>query len=119
VVRNQESGLGQSRGLRLAVVVAIAWSAACRIGEWPFREDYARLRAIEVGMTEKEVRDRLGSPVYEHQAGTSPEQFCVSGRFCEKRAISNRLLVFIAGEPIAYVFIGRDDRVEHVAVGGS
>jgi len=59
VVRNQESGLGQSRGLRLAVVVAIAWSAACRIGEWPFREDYARLRAIEVGMTEIEVRDPI------------------------------------------------------------
>jgi hypothetical protein len=109
----------QSRDLRLAVVVAIAWSAACRIGEWPFREDYARLRAIEVGMTEKEVRDRLGSPVYEHQAGTPPERFWVSGRFCEKRAISNRLLVFIAGEPIAYVFNGRDARVEHVAVGGS
>jgi hypothetical protein len=124
VVGNQESGLGQARGLSrwvsgLIAVVLVSWLGSCRLGELPFREEYERFRAIKPGMTEKEVRDRLGTPVSEHQKGTPSERFCVPGRWCEKRAISNRLLVFIAGEPIAYVFIGPDNRVEYVSVGGS
>jgi hypothetical protein len=108
-----------NRTLLLTAITGVGWLAACSIGELPFREDYAKLRAIKVGMTEKEVRDRLGAPLETHQKGTPPEKFCVSGRWCDKTPIGNRLLIYILSEPIAYVYIGADDRVEHVSVGGS
>ena len=70
-------------------------------------------------MTEKEVHSLLGKPLEIHQKGTPPERFCVPGRWCDKTPISNRLLIYILSEPIAYIYIGSGDRVEHVSVGGS
>ena len=91
----------------------------CRLGEFPYREQYALFRSIRRGMTEKEVRVVLGEPVRVYSKGVSPDEYCVPGWACERREILHRLLIYQRGEPIAYVFIDSSDRVEYVYVGGS
>ena len=109
--------LGGSLGCLAVVVLGVA--LGCRAGELPFKEDYERFRRVNKGMTEKAVREQLGTPQFEYKAGTPPAEFCVKGRACERRAVTGKLLIYIATEPVAYVFIDANGFVEHVYVGGS
>jgi hypothetical protein len=104
--------------LRMLLIASVA-SGACRIGELPFNEQYDRFRSIRPRMTEMQVREKLGEPAYTYTKGTSPDEYCVRGWACERREIRHRLLIYKAGEPIAYVYLDSSDRVEHVFVGGS
>jgi hypothetical protein len=96
----------------------VAWSA-CRLGEVPFKEQYQQFRSIERGMTEAQVREKLGAPASVYGKGVSPDEYCVSGWACDRSEIKNRLLIYKGGEPIAYIYFDSSDRVEHVYVGGS
>ena len=82
-------------------------------------ETYAKFRAINVGMTEEQVRQNLGEPTFVHHRGAQPDTYCVPGWSCERREIQHKLLIYRGIEPIAYVFFNPSDRVEHVFVGGS
>jgi len=101
------------------VVVLLALSSSCRLAEGPFHEQYAKFRSVSVGMTEKQVREKLGEPTFVHQKGVRPDTYCVPGWACERREVQHRLLIYRGVEPIAYVFFNSNGSVEHVFVGGS
>src|SRR5688500_16594544 len=105
---------------RLSILLlAFVAGASCRIGEIPWKEDYDKFRSISRGMTENEDRERLGEPTFVHAKGVPPDKYCVPGWACEPRAINHRLLIFRAGEPIAFIYLDANNTVEHVFVGGS
>lgn len=84
-----------------------------------FQEEYERLYAIKVGMTEAEVVERLGTPYEVHNAATAPENYYVGGYSYEERPIENKVFIYIEAEPIAYVYFDKENIVEYVYVGGS
>lgn len=101
-------------------VVLVASLATARCGPQPvFKEDHDRFHAITVGMTEQEVREKLGEPAHTHERGTAPEDYYVKGYSFKERPITNKVLIYIASEPIAYVYLDNQGRVEEVFVGGS
>jgi hypothetical protein len=87
--------------------------------EWFAWEDHKRFRAIKIGMSEAEVRSALGEPIFAYEGATAPADYYVKGYSFERRPITGRVLVYIGDEPIAYVYIDRAGKVEHVFVGGS
>jgi hypothetical protein len=108
------------RGTLPILVVALVTSLlGCRLGEFPFREQYAKFRSIKPGRTEQQVRMELGEPAYEYPRGVSPDKYCVPGWVCDRKEITHKLLIYKAGEPIAYVYFNPNGTVEHVYVGGS
>lgn len=84
-----------------------------------FRADYERFRSVRVGMTEQEVRNALGAPAQVYGRADAPEDYYVKGYSFRKRAITNKVLIYIAAEPIAYVYLDNQNKVEDVFVGGS
>ena len=98
----------------VAVMVVGVACCACRLGEFPFGEQYAQFRSIKPGMTEAQVREKLGEPAFTYQKGVSADEYCVRGWACDRSEITNRLLIDKAGEPIAYVYFDSASRVEHV-----
>ena len=70
-------------------------------------------------MTEDEVVSRLGKPFRVYERATAPENYYVEGYSFEKRAIKNKLLIYVEAEPILYVYLDEGRRVEHVYIGGS
>ena len=106
-------------GRCVAVLILCVACCACGLGELPFKEQYEQFRSIKPGMTEAQVRAKLGEPALVYGKGVSPDEYCVRGWACNRSEIRNRLLIYKAGEPIAYVYFDSSDRVEHVYVGGS
>jgi outer membrane protein assembly factor BamE (lipoprotein component of BamABCDE complex) len=107
---------GGDTGLTFALFLAVASSSCTEVA---FKEEYGRLRSIEVGMTEAEVVQKLGSPHEVHDAATAPENYYVGGYSYEKRRITNKVYIYIEAEPIAYVYFDNSNLVEYVFVGGS
>ncbi|MEO5823292.1 MAG: hypothetical protein ABIT71_22535 [Vicinamibacteraceae bacterium] len=107
--------------IRLAVAIgAFVATAACQpVLEYPFREQYAALRAIKIGATEAQIRSALGNPDFVHPKGTPPAVYCLPGRACTDRNVTGRLLVYVRGKPSAYYFLDVSGHVEHVYVGGA
>lgn len=100
------------------VLAASLATASC--GPHPvFKQDYDRFHAITVGMTEQEVRQKLGEPNHIHEKATAPSDYYVKGYSFKERPITNKVLIYIALEPIAYVYLDNQGRVEEVFVGGS
>jgi outer membrane protein assembly factor BamE (lipoprotein component of BamABCDE complex) len=85
----------------------------------PFAADYELLRKVKVGMSEQEVRSILGVPQHEYEGATAPTPYYVKGWAYKERPITNKVLIYIRSEPIAYVWIDQNGRVEDVFVGGS
>lgn len=106
------------RVLALASVIACCGFAGC--GPNPaFKDEYIRFASIEVGIHESEVREALGKPNYVYLEATAPKRYYVDGYSFKKRPITNKVLIYIAAEPIAYVYLDDNDKVEEVFVGGS
>jgi outer membrane protein assembly factor BamE (lipoprotein component of BamABCDE complex) len=102
----------------IRLVLANLVLAAC--GPHPvFKTDYERFQAIKAGMTEQEVRDKLGTPAHVYERGTAPKDYYVKGYSFKERPITNKVLIYIASEPIAYVYLDQQNRVEEIFVGGS
>jgi outer membrane protein assembly factor BamE (lipoprotein component of BamABCDE complex) len=91
--------------------------AACT--ERVFREEYERFQSIKVGMTEQEVREKLGTPVHVYDRASAPKDYYVEGWSRKERPITNKVLIYISSEPIAYVYLDDQNKVEEVFVGGS
>lgn len=98
------------------VCLAIAISG-CRVT--PFAADYEELRKVKIGMSEQEVRSILGAPQHEYTRANAPTPYYVKGWAYKERPITNRVLIYIRSEPIAYVWIDHNGRVEDVFIGGS
>jgi hypothetical protein len=84
-----------------------------------FEEEYKRFESIKVEMTEEEVVASLGKPVHIYTKDDAPESYYVEGYSCKERQISNKVLIFIASEALAYVYLDEKNEVEEVFVGGS
>jgi len=84
-----------------------------------FREEYELFRSVKVGMTEEEVVKRLGPPHWVYTAPDAPADYYVQGYNHKKRPISNKVFIYVAIEPIAYIYFDHQNTVEDVYVGGS
>jgi outer membrane protein assembly factor BamE (lipoprotein component of BamABCDE complex) len=103
--------------LALTSLVAAGWLAD--VIDSAFGHEYARFRAIEIGMSEADVRERLGRPHRIYYRATAPADYYAEGYEFKRRAITNKVFIHFATEPIAYVYFDEDNRVEEVFVGGS
>lgn len=113
--------------MRIAVVIAIlalllvgtaAWIAR-DLFEPVFADEYERFRSVQVGMSEGDVRQILGKPYKVHFRRTAGTDYYEEGYRFKRRPITNKVFVYIATEPIAYIYFDDANRVEDVFVGGS
>lgn len=74
---------------------------------------------IVLGMSEDDVRDKFGKPQYEYTKENAPKNYYIDGYSNKKRYISNKVLIYIFTEPIAYIWINDKGKVEEFYVGGS
>ena len=82
--------------------------------------DYSRAAAIDTGMSEAQVRARLGEPWRTYERATAPADYYVRGYSHPNRSISSKVLIYFGGsDMIVYVYLGKDGRVEGTFVGGS
>lgn len=75
--------------------------------------------SVRVGKSEGHVRLGLGDPTYDYTQANAPTDFYVHGYTHPDRAISGRLLIYVASESICYVYLDKSGNVEYVFVGGS
>jgi len=80
---------------------------------------YKEYREIKIGMTQNEVENRLGQPYKVYLKDSAPEDYYIDGYSYNKRDITNKLYIYIDGEPIAYIYFDNYNKVEYVYVGGS
>ena len=66
-----------------------------------------------------EVIRLLGAPDRVYERATAPLDYYEPGYSHPERQITNKVLIYIGTEPIAYVYIDHAGRVEDVFVGGS
>lgn len=83
------------------------------------REAYARFEGIEPGMSEHQVREELGEPYREYSSEDGLESYWQPGHAHPEPKDFHRVLVYRSIEPVLYVFLDRDGRVERTFVGGS
>ena len=101
-----------------SILVAACVALANRLD--PFAEQYEWYeRRIGLGMSEAQVRDNLGEPQKVYLAGSAPKYYYVSGYSYRERPISSKVLIYVSGEPICYVWLNEDGNVEDYFVGGS
>jgi hypothetical protein len=105
------------RTIALTMLLAAALMfAACSSS---FEEEYELFRSITVGTKEEAVVARLGQPTRVFNVADAPKDYYIPGYAKEEREISNKVLIYIGSEPIAYIYIDNKGLVEHVFVGGS
>ena len=84
-----------------------------------FKDEYARFNSVKLGMSEEEVIKLLDKPNKVYYGKTAPKDYYEKGYSYKRRAISNKVFIYIGSEPIAYVYFNEQNRVEDVFVGGS
>lgn len=84
-----------------------------------FGEEYERFRQVEEGMTEEQVRSLLGEPYRQYSRDSAPADYYVDGYSFKRRPITQKVLIYVGTEPIAYIYLDREGRVEEVFIGGS
>lgn len=102
-------------GLLLAAVAGPTARTLKRL-VWPELRAY---ESIRVGMTEHDVRTRLGEPFRTYTRETAPKNYYLRSYGYEERQITNRVLIYATSEPVLYVYLDSRHRVEHVVVGGT
>lgn len=101
------------------VLIAVAAQMGCaRLDPFAAERDYFRQNAT-LGMSEEDVRGKLGQPYLEYTRQSAPEDYYEKGWTYKKRAISNKVLIYLRGETICYVYIDVSGRVEETFIGGS
>jgi hypothetical protein len=106
--------------LSLVVIVLIGIAVGARlIYTSTYSKDYERFDSIHIGMSEEEVLQRLGQPDKIYQKGTTPKDYCVKGWACKARDITSKMFVYYGGEPVAYIYLDDQNRIEEIFVGGS
>ena len=119
---NRRQALRWGAGCLIAAAVGV--SVLCVVAGRSWREwnepYYTRARSVQLGMTETDVRARLGEPYRSYEAATAPKDYYADGYSYQRREISNRALIYFGGtDMIVYVYLDKDERVEHVFIGGS
>ena len=98
----------------IAVLVIALWLWDDPYGHSQIESKLAR------GLTEAEIIRLLGrEPDQVLDRSSAPADYYVEGWSRKERPITNRVLIFMFGEPICYVWIDNDGRVEDYFVGGS
>ena len=109
----------------VAILSVVIWVVAV-VGFWsgvaylvdPFGHREIRSK-LSLGLTEAEVRAVLGEPRFEYDQDTAPTEYYVNGWSRRERPITGRVLIFMFGEPICYVWFDETGQVEEYFVGGS
>lgn len=83
---------------------------------WPELRAY---ESIRFGITEHEVRARLGEPFRTYTRETAPKNYYLPSYGYEERQITNKVLIYVTSEPILYVYLDSRSRVEDVVLGGT
>ena len=74
-------------------------------------------RQVEPGMSEQEVRDTLGEPFKLYAKDSAPESYYLPSYPRKVRDITGRVLVYLQGASICYVWTDPNERVEDVFIG--
>ena len=92
--------------LALSVLALVAIGCACVWGgrDTYFDAQYEKFRSIKVDVTEDDVRKVLGVPTQVYDAATAPSSYYVEGYAFRPRPITNKVLIYVAIEPIAYYY---------------
>ncbi len=106
-----------------AAFMVILFSTLGYIAKVTFDEvyggEYELLRSVKIGLTEEDVVELLGQPYKVYQATDAPDDYYVEGYSRKERRITGKVFIYIASEPIAYIYFDHDNKVEEVFVGGS
>ena len=102
-----------------AVVVGVVLAGGRVLVNTAFERDYSSFRSVKVGMAQEQVLQQLGEPYLSYERASAPENYYVSGYSYKRRPISERVLIYVGSEPILYVYVGSDGRVEETFIGGS
>ena len=106
--------------LALAAGVVLIGFLTGGLGLWAMGLPKQRIESqLRVGLTQEEIRQRLGEPELRYEADAAPDRYYVDGWAYREREITSEVWIFIVGEPICYVWFDEDDRVEDWFVGGS
>jgi outer membrane protein assembly factor BamE (lipoprotein component of BamABCDE complex) len=84
-----------------------------------FKEEYETFRSVQPGMSEEQVIQLLGKPYKVYEKDTAPKNYYVEGYAFKQRPITNKVYIYVASEPIAYVYFNKDNKVEEIFIGGS
>lgn len=110
----------------VGIVAAVLAGVVVKVGvvgalnDIGFDAEYAAFRSIKVGMTESEVRSRLGSPFKQYVGVGEPStDYWQDGYSHPARTEFHEVLVYKAVEPILYVFIDTAGVVDETFVEGS
>ncbi len=104
--------------IALLLIGMAAWFARS-LFEPVFAEEYERFLSVQVGMSEDDVRRILGEPYKVHLRDTAATDYYEKGYSFKRRPISHKVFVYIATEPIAYIYFDENKLVEEAFVGGS
>ena len=75
---------------------------------------------LQLGLNEAQVIELLGEkPAHTYDRESAPVDYYVEGWSRKERPITHRVLVFMLGEPICYVWLDERGLVEDFFVGGS
>jgi hypothetical protein len=123
---NKETKATRSRYVRIAIVLLIAIVVAIigmimEEGYRPFIEARDKLREkIYVGMTVKELKERLGEPSKIFNRKEDGETCAINGWEKPEKEYEEICFVYFGdADAIAYVYVGSDNIVSYFFVGGS
>ena len=108
------------RAVRIALVsfACLGMLAVVSWAEFYARPHVRKLVAME-GRTEAEALATLGLPDKAYEKASAPAHYYVSGYAYEERPIDHKVLIYVHGEHIGYLYVSQSNRVDHVFVGGS
>ena len=102
----------------LGCLTAIIVNTACGPPS-AFKAEYERFDRVQVGWTEKMVREHLGEPLKIYDRPTAPTHYYLEGHGYKRRPITDTVWVYQSVEPVAYVYFEQNSLVEEVVVRGS
>lgn len=103
----------------IGIVIAIAVLVGSLAIRTTFEEEYEKFRAVKPGMTEEEVVQLLGKPFKVYEKETAPKNYYIEGYAFKERPITSKVYIYVASEPILYVYIDKNKKVEDMFLGGS
>jgi outer membrane protein assembly factor BamE (lipoprotein component of BamABCDE complex) len=80
--------------------------------DYPWKEEEAQLKRIKIGMSEKQVLIILGEPPTWTFTAKDNKDYYIPGHSFKKRNITNKVLLFVEGDMILYVWFNKEGFVE-------
>ena len=101
------------------MVVLLLLQVGCERLDPSYEERQFYRKNARPGMSEDEVRSTLGEPYREYTKESAPWDYYVNGYEYKKREVTHKVLIYLVGDTICYVYTGPDSLVEEVFIGGS